>query len=102
MDSYCYHCQKAVSWHLWRETEWVSFFGVKTIPFIWKNYVVCPGCEYVRPLEWSRYLQVDSPTTQRDVTAEIESAQLSAKNELQRKFLLAQRAEREARETSST
>jgi hypothetical protein len=101
LDSYCYHCQKTTNWHLWRETEWVSFFAVKTVPFIWKNYVVCPGCEYVFPLAWNRYLQVASPSTQRGVVKEIESGQLSAKNALQRNFLLTQRAEREAREKSA-
>jgi len=97
-NSYCYHCQKTTHWHLWRETEWVSFFAVKTIPFIWKNYVVCPGCEYVFPLTWERYLQISSPRTTAEIAAAIESSQLSAKNEIQRNFLLAQRAAREERE----
>jgi hypothetical protein len=98
LNSYCYHCQKTTHWHLWRETEWVSFFDIKTIPFIWKNYVVCPGCEYVFPLTWDRYFQISSSSTQKDVAAAIESTQLSGKTELQRNFLLTQRAEREARE----
>lgn len=99
--SYCYHCQKTTHWHLWRETEWVSFFAIKTIPFIWKNYVVCPGCEYIFHLSWGRYLHISSPGTQKDVAAAIESSQLSLKNQVQRNFLLTQRAEREAREKAA-
>lgn len=100
-DSYCYHCQKKTRWHLWRETEWVSFFEVKTVPFIWKNYAVCPGCEHVFHLKWSHYLGISSERTRAEVAAAIESGQLSMKNELQRNFLLTQRAEREAREKAT-
>ena len=98
--SYCYHCQKSVTWHLWRETEWVMFFGVKTIPFLAKNFLACPRCEYAFHLTWSRYSAIDSKDTQRVVAAAIEEEQLRPKNELQRNFLLSQRAEREARESS--
>jgi len=96
--SYCYHCQKSVTWHLWRETEWVMFFGVKTIPFLWKNFLACPRCEYAFHLPWMRYPDIDSKETQDAAAAAIERAQLEPKNELQRRFLLTQRAEREARE----
>jgi len=95
--SYCYHCQKSTTWHLWRETEWVMFFGIKTIPFLWKNFLVCPGCEYVFHLPWTRYLEIDSEGTRRAIGDAIEKEQLRPKNELQRRFLLTQRAEREAR-----
>src|SRR5262245_37570320 len=98
--SYCYHCQKSVTWHLWRETEWATIFGVKTIPFLWKNFLACPRCEYAFHLSWSRHSEIDSSETQRAVAAAIEEEQLRPKNELQRKFLLTQRAEREARESS--
>ena len=101
LNSYCYHCQKTTTWHLWRETEWVSFFAVKTIPFIWKNHVVCPGCEYAFPLSWNLYFQISSPSTGAAVAAAIESSQLSVKNQVQRNFLLTQRAEREAREKTA-
>jgi hypothetical protein len=96
--SYCYHCQKTTTWQLWRETEWVSFFAVKTIPFIWKNFVVCPGCKYEFRLNWSLYRQIASPPAQAQLAAAIESSQLSTKNELQRNFLLTQRAQLEAGE----
>ena len=95
LGAYCYHCQKTTSWHLWRETEWVSFFAVKTIPFIWKNHAVCPGCKYVFPLSWTRYFQISSPRTTAEIASAIESTQLSVKNQVQRNFLLTQRAARE-------
>src|SRR5262252_8332995 len=101
LQTYCYHCQKRASWDLWRETEWVSFFAVKTIPFLWKNFLVCSGCRDVYPLDWRRYLQLSSPHIKAELTAFLEDTQLRPKNEIQRKFLLAQRAEREAREKSS-
>jgi len=101
LSSYCYHCQKTTHWHLWRETEWVSFFAVKTIPFISKNYVVCPGCEYVFHLPWERYFRISAARATEDIAAAIESSQLSMKNQVQRNFLLTQRAEREAREKTA-
>ena len=97
-ESYCYHCQKSTAWHLWRETEWVAFFDINTIPFLWKNFLVCPGCEHIYHVEWKRYLQIESPAMHAEISKAIEDGQLSQKNELQRKFLLTQRAEREARE----
>jgi len=99
--SYCYHCSNLVAWHLWRETEWVMFFGAKSFPFLWKNYAVCPGCEFVHHVNWSQYLQLASPTVQHGVTDAIQDLQLSTKNETQKRFLLAQRAEREANEKSA-
>ena len=92
LNSYCYHCQKSTQWHLWLETEWVTFFDIRTLPFIWKNYIVCPGCRHVFHLKWSDYLRIASPGTQKEIAASIESEQLAGKNEIQRRFLLTQRA----------
>ena len=99
--SYCYHCQKRATWHLWRETEWVSFFAVKTVPFLWKNFLVCEGCEDSFPLDRSRYVQLSSPQMQALIAGALEEKQLAPKNEVQRNFLLIQRAEREAREAAA-
>jgi len=77
------------------------FFGAKSFPFLWKNYAVCPGCEFVHHVNWSQYLQLASPTVQHGVTDAIQDLQLSTKNETQKRFLLAQRAEREANEKSA-
>jgi hypothetical protein len=96
--SYCYHCSNSVAWHLWRETEWVMFFGAKSFPFLWKNYAVCPGCEFVHHVSWSEYLRLPDPNAQGRITGSIEGSQLRAKNETQKRFLLAQRAEHDAKE----
>jgi hypothetical protein len=101
IHNYCYHCQKRASWDLWRETEWVSFFAIKTVPFLWKNFLVCSGCGDVFHLDWRRYLALSSPQGQAEMATSLKERQLSAKNEVQRKFLLTQRAEREAREKSA-
>jgi len=44
IDTYCYHCNNNSTWELFRETEWVTFFELKTIPFINKHYIVCERC----------------------------------------------------------
>ena len=99
--SYCYHCSNSVAWHLWRETEWVMFFGAKSFPFLWKNYAVCPGCEFVHHMSWSQYLKLANPNVQRGITRAIEDLQLSTKNDTQKKFLIAQRAEHDAKQKSA-
>jgi len=83
---------------LWRETEWVMFFGAKSFPFLWKNFAVCPSCEFVHHVSWNQYLKLPNPAVQRNITGAIEDSQLSTKNETQKRFLLAQRAERESKE----
>ena len=34
LDCHCYRCQRKRTWEHWKEIEWVSFFLIKTIPFI--------------------------------------------------------------------
>jgi len=99
--SYCYHCSSKVEWHLWREKEWVMFFGAKSFPFLLKNFAVCPGCEFVHHVSWARYLRIDDSRVRLSITSEIEEQQLSTKNDVQKRFLAAQRAEHDARERSA-
>ena len=94
--SYCYNCSSLASWHLWRETEWFMFFGAKSFPFLWKNFAVCPGCEFVHHVRWAEYFKLADPTVQGRVARVIEDLQLSTKNEAQKRFLLAQRVEHDA------
>jgi hypothetical protein len=98
VDSYCYHCQRQRTWDLWRETEWVSFFAVKTIPFLWKNFIVCGGCDDTIQLDDARYRQLAEETPSAELIAFLEEHQLSQKNELQRNFLRSIRAQGESRE----
>lgn len=96
-ESYCYHCQKKRPWELWRETEWVSFFAVKTIPFLWKNFVVCSGCRDAVHLNDARYREVETGRPSGELAAFLEEHQLSQKTEVQRNFLLSIRAQNETR-----
>jgi len=97
-DCYCYHCQRKRTWDLWRETEWVTFFAVKTIPFLWKNFIECSGCGDTVRLNDARYKQVSQGRASAELLAFLEEHQLSQKNELQRNFLRSIRAQGEARE----
>lgn len=98
VDNYCYRCQRKQTWDLWRETEWVSFFAVKTIPFLWKNFIVCSGCSDTVHLNAFHYKQVEEGEPANDFIAFLEEHQLSQKNELQRNFLRSIRAQGEPRE----
>jgi len=72
------------------------FFGAKSFPFLWKNFAVCPSCEFVHHVSWGEYLNLADPNAQRRVASAIEEFQLSTKNDVQKRFLLAQRAEHDA------
>ena len=46
----CYNCQNKSGWTIWKETEGVSLFFVKVIPFITKYYLCCNLCYDSVPL----------------------------------------------------
>lgn len=94
LDCYCYVCQKSASRELWRETEWVSFFGIKTLPFLSRYSLVCSRCDDETPLERSHLQQLQRGDVAGTV-AHLEQHQLANKNEVQRNFLLSARAARE-------
>jgi hypothetical protein len=96
-DCYCYVCQGTESWQVLRETEWVTFFGMRTIPFLSKSSLACSRCEDQTPLDRahaSRLLRGDE--TAKSV-AFVEEFQLARKSVVQRNFLLSMRASREHR-----
>jgi hypothetical protein len=95
VDNYCYQCQRRRTWDLWRETEWVSFFAVKTIPFLWKNYIVCSGCNDTIHLSEFHYKQLAEGESPNEFITFLEEHQLSQKNELQRNYLRSIRAQGE-------
>lgn len=51
IDTYCYHCSNSSTWHLCKETEWVTFFDIRTIPFITEYFIVCERCNDVFDLD---------------------------------------------------
>ncbi len=96
LSCYCYRCQRNRRWEHWRETEWVSFFMVKTIPFLSKSYIVCAACHQIIEPDSGRLRQLERKEQWPSLAAYIEEYQLSGKSEVQRNFLLAQRAQRAA------
>ena len=98
LSCHCYRCQRRRSWEHWKETEWVSFFTIKTIPFLSKSHVVCSACRESIALnaEQSRSLGVEE--SQPRLAKFLEEHQLSQKSEVQRNFLLSQREQGQSRE----
>ena len=92
---YCYRCQRVRPWECWKETEWVSFFMVKTIPFLSKTHVVCAACREAFQLDAQRARQLGIATELSRFAEHLENLQLAGKSEVQRAFLKAQREQRE-------
>lgn len=95
---HCYRCQRKRTWEHWRETEWVSFFAIKTIPFLSKSHVVCSACRESISLnaDQSRSLGIEERLPH--LVKFVEEHQLSQKSEVQRNFLLSQREQSQSRE----
>ena len=95
LGCYCYTCQRIRRWEHWRETEWVTFFDIRTIPFLSKNHVVCAACRQPIQLDGRLTGQLQDKEQWPSLAQFLEEHQLAEKSELQRNFLLAQRAEKE-------
>ena len=89
---YCYRCQCETQRLLRRETEWVTFFLVKTIPFFSRHYIVCERCGEAHMLDRAALRKLKSPSTQPQFRQQLEDVQLAGKSEIQRNFLQTQRA----------
>jgi len=92
---YCYRCQRKRPWEHWRETEWVTFFAVKTIPFLRKSHIVCGACRNPIQLARAQVQQLENKDAWPALVNFLEELQLEGKSEIQRNFLQAQRAERD-------
>lgn len=101
LECYCYVCQRKSSWDLWRETEWVTLFGVRTVPFLSKDSLVCSRCNDQAPIERAHSQQLQNGDGSR-TTEFLENHQLANKNDVQRNFLLAARAARESAVSSAS
>ena len=93
---YCYRCQRTRQWECWKETEWVSFFTVKTIPFLSSTHVVCGACREAFKLDARRARQLGIASELPRLGAHLEDLQLAGKSEVQRGYLKAQREQRES------
>lgn len=96
-DCYCYVCQRSSSWELWRETEWVTLFGMRTLPFLSKDSLACSRCGDHTPLERQHSHELQSGLALSDAAGFVERYQLKGKSDVQRNFLLSARATREER-----
>jgi hypothetical protein len=96
VDCYCYVCQRHTAWHIWRESEWVTLFGMKTLPFVSRDALVCARCEDALSVPKRESRQLLSGDGAAKAVASIERHQLASKTEVQRNFLLAARSARES------
>ena len=96
LDCYCYRCQRTRPWEHWKETEWVSFFLVKTIPFMSKNYVVCGACREPIALDRQKVKLIGAATGSSQLADFLDERQLEGKTPVQRGYLLSQRQQRES------
>jgi hypothetical protein len=101
LSCYCYRCQRTRDWEHWRETEWISFFMIRTIPFLRTNFVVCSACREPIQLDSVRSRQLKSTSGLSDLASFLEAHQLSQKSEVQRRFLLSHRQQTESREKNA-
>lgn len=88
---YCYRCQKQRSWEQWKVTEWVSFFTIKTIPFLSKSHAVCGACRESFELDGVGARTPENDAQRAGRVVFLEERQLAGKSAVQRSYLLAQR-----------
>lgn len=98
LSCHCYRCQRTRVWEHWKETEWVSFFMIKTIPFLSKSYVVCGSCRETVLLDGSLSRHLADPEQLPQLERFLENHQLAQKSPVQRSFLQAQREQSQSRE----
>ena len=94
---HCYRCQRMRGWEHWKETEWVTFFAIKTIPFMSKSYLVCSACREPRELQAVVASMLAKPTDLSALQMKLEEQQLASKSDVQRAYLLSQREQLTAR-----
>ena len=91
LKCYCYRCHRQRDWEHWEETEWVTFFLIKTIPFMSKNFVVCTACRQAIEIGRKAVAHLRKPVLRGQLADVLEEEQLLHKTESQRRFLLATR-----------
>jgi hypothetical protein len=96
LSCYCYVCQRKSKWAVLRETEWVTFFAARTIPFLSKDSLACARCGDEAPIKKPEARELLAGRSVQDLVRRLETLQLASKSEVQRNFLLATRAARES------
>ena len=101
LDTYCYNCNNASTWHLCKETEWVTFFDIRTIPFINEHFLICERCNDVLDLDKKAGKKVEklSPLSVKksaqlhdNIVERMEAYQLSNKTERQLEYIKSMRS----------
>ncbi|WP_392552954.1 hypothetical protein RHO13_03915 [Orbus wheelerorum] len=90
---YCYNCSEVKRWVLHTEVEWVSFFAIKTVPFLIKRNVYCERCGDSINIANLKYMSLNkSPALIIDY---IECTQFAKKNDTQKSYLIEKRQQSE-------
>lgn len=96
LDTWCYHCNSQRTWELYCETEWVTFFDIRTFPFMKKYFLYCSKCHDTLPLDkhtGNTVMQLDSLGSSKsqmlhdNLVCELEKHQLSNKTERQLAYI---------------
>lgn len=96
--TYCFNCQRNSLWDHFEETEWVSFFAIKTIPFLRKSFLISSCCRDKIKLSNRRLNHMlklkksEAHIMQKSlkrIKLLIEQHQLSGKTEIQKNFIRA-------------
>jgi len=53
LTTHCYHCNNHAGWSIWKESEWLSLFFIRILPFLSKYYIRCDICGDAADLETS-------------------------------------------------
>ena len=102
IDTHRYHCNHSTNWYLCKETEWVTFFDIRTIPFINKYFIVCERCGDVFDLDRGLSKQINKLDSLSDrkridlhnaLVQAMEKFQLRNKTERQIKYIKTMRSE---------
>lgn len=96
-ETYCFHCQKNTEWAHCLESEWVTFFDIRTIRFKKEDFLVCTGCDDDLTLDKRaskklKELKQVSNLSDKEwlingFSSLIEDYQLSTKTEYQKEFI---------------
>ncbi|TDT60263.1 hypothetical protein DFO53_1874 [Enterobacter sp. AG5470] len=89
INNYCYNCGCEKSWGLYSETEWVTFFDIKTIPFLIKRKVFCERCGDEINVSYVNFFLMHK--NKEKLGSWMEDLQLASKTENQRKYLIERR-----------
>lgn len=87
----CFHCKNLSGWSVWKETEWISLFFIKVIPFLSKYHLVCSICNDSIPLSNSFAKEILNPKKRTDelhdtLVESIEKYQFEGMTETQKQY----------------